>query len=486
MNADGEKKYILAIDQSTSNTKAVLFSQSGKLVDRVDVPHRQIVVGSLVEHDAEEIYQNTLLAVKRLIDKDGERRTQIKACGITNQRETAICFDIKSGKPVYNAIVWQDGRATEQTDRVETERSYVKKVTGLNLSPYFSAPKYAWIIENIKEAQECAKKGDIRCCNVDAWLVFKLTGNFKTDVTNASRTLILDLETLSYDEKMLSLFGLKREFLPKIACSDELFGYTDFEGLLPEKVPIKGVMGDSHAALFANTEKVGGIKATFGTGTSLMLNVGDKRISNCPTSVVESVAYSKNGKAYYAIEGNINYSGAVMNKVIDLGLAQSVREIATAATSVEDSGGVYLVPAFSGLSAPYWDENARAVICGMSASTKKEHILRAAEEAVAYQIKDVFEEIKRCDIAINGIYADGGATRDDFLMGFVSDILDVTVSVSSVEELSAFGVAAIAAASEEFYGGKTYKTVQPKMSEEKRQTLYGGWKDAVAKAITNK
>lgn len=479
-----KKSYILAIDQSTSNTKAVLFSNSGELIDRVDVPHKQIIKNDLVEHDAEEIYNNTIKAVKGLLSFHPDKKSDIVSVGITNQRETAVCFDIKTGKPLYNAIVWQDGRAKDVVKRLEKEKAYIRRVTGLNLSPYFSAPKYAWIKENVEKAAECAKSGDLRCCNIDAWLIYKLTGEYKTDITNASRTLLLDLDTLSYDEKMVSMFGLKQEFLPKVCFSDELFGYTDFEGLFDKKLPIKGVIGDSHAALFANTEKIGGIKATFGTGTSLLLNVGESRMDGNNPSIVESIAFSHNGKAYYGIEGNINYSGAVMNKVIDLGLAQNVKEIAKLASSIDDNDGVYLVPAFSGLSAPYWDDNARAVICGMNASTKREHILRAAEEAVAYQIKDVFVEIEKSGGKIDKIYADGGATKDKFLMQFVSDILGVEVCVSLVEELSAFGAAALSSGEKEFFDGKSYVSVSPKMEEKKKDMLYNGWKEAVKKALS--
>ncbi len=479
-----EKSYILAIDQSTSNTKAVLFSNLGELIDRYDVPHRQIVKGDRVEHDAEEIYRNTICAVRELVARNLDKKARISSVAITNQRETAVCFDIKTGEPLYNAIVWQDGRAKKEAERLEKDADYIRRATGLKLSPYFSAPKYVWIKENVEKARLCAERGDFRCCNIDAWLLFKLAGEYKTDITNASRTLLFNLDTLSYDEKILSAFGLKKEFLPEICYSDELFGYTDFEGIFEKKLPIKGVAGDSHAALFANTDEVGGIKATFGTGTSLLLNVGEKRMTGENSSVVESVAFSKNGKVFYGIEGNINYSGAVMNKVIDLGLAKNVKEIASSAASIDGNDGVYLVPAFSGLSAPYWDDKARAVICGMNASTKREHILRAAEEAVAYQIKDVFEEIKICGGKIEKIYADGGATKDKFIMQFVSDLLGIEVSVSLVEELSAFGVAALAAGDAKFFLGKSYVSVSPKMEESQKDMLYRGWKQAVQKALS--
>ena len=481
------EKYVLTIDQSTSQTKAMLFSEKGALMDRVDVKHRQITnEKGFVEHDADEIYKNTILAVKKLVDRNADKKDGIMCVGITNQRETAVCFDVKTGMPVYNAIVWQDGRAKDVTDKLSNKKPYFKNATGLNLSPYFSAPKYAWIINNVEKARELAKSGDLRCSNVDSWLLYKLTGEYKTDFTNASRTLLFNLDKLSYDETALQAFGLKKEFLAKPCPSDELFGYTDFEGIFDRKLPISAVMGDSHAALFANSEKVGAVKATFGTGTSLMQNVGTRRMENVPVSLVESVAFSFGGKAFYCVEGNINYSGALMQRLVEMGFAENVAEISNLAKTVDGNGGVYFVPAFSGLSAPYWDENARAVLCGMSASTTKAHICRAAEEAIAFQIEDVFAEMEKNGKSAEYIYADGGATKDKLLMRLVADLTDKEVYVSSIEELSAFGVAKLAIRSAEFGKNNEYSVVSPKKEKEERTRLLSGWQEAVGKALTNK
>jgi len=486
--------YILAIDQSTAGTKALIFDKNGRPLARHDVPHRQIVNQlGWVEHDAQEIFSNVCLAAKECIQASGIDPAQIKAVGLSNQRETVVCWDRVSGKPVYNAIVWQCPRAAELTERISHLAPDIRSKTGLNLSPYFSAPKAAWILENVAEARCLQDEGRLCVGTIDSWMIFNLTEEhcFKTDYSNASRTSLLNLDSLDWDDELIELFSLKRESLPELCHSDCIFGYTDFGGLLPEKVPIASSMGDSHAALFANACFGEGMaKATFGTGTSVMMNVGNKR-SVCPSQgIVESIAWAFEGQVIYALEGNINYSGAIIRWLVnDLELISASRESGIIASQVENTGGVYLVPAFSGLGAPYWLSDVRAILCGMSSATKKAHVVRAAEEAIAYQIRDITDVMASCGFSLSELCVDGGATRDKFLMKFVADILNVPLKIACIEELSAAGAAYMAALrmgiaeKAALFSDSNHSLLTPSMETERRDQFYDGWKKAVAMAI---
>ena len=490
--------YILAIDQSTAGTKGIVFTAAGELVARADLPHRQITnEKGWIEHDPEEILSNTLAVCRKAVEKAKIDPAAVRAVGISNQRETVVCWDRASGKPVYNAIVWQCGRAAPITDRMADRTEEVRRTTGLQLSPFFSAAKYAWILENVPQASELARSGRLCCGNIDSWLVFHLCAGhpFKTDYSNASRTQLLNLDALDWDPRMIELFGLKREMLAEICYSDSVFGTTTLGDLLPAAVPVCGVLGDSHAALFANgCHQPFTAKATFGTGTSVMMNAGDRRPRPRSNGVVESLAWGIGGKVSYVLEGNINFSGAITKWLVnDLQLIASSRESGELAQRVPDTGGVYLVPAFAGLGAPYWKSDARALLCGMTAATRKEHVVRASEEAIAYQIKDIVQEINNCcDAPLSALCVDGGATRDRFLMGFVSDILGIEIRISEVEELSAAGVAYLASISagccdsETIFGRVRHVTQTPEMDEETRSRLYGGWKHAVSILMNEK
>ncbi len=489
--------YILSIDQSTAGTKAILFTAEGELVSRTDIPHRQITnEKGWVEHDPAEIYQNTVKACKRVVEESKLDKALIKAVAISNQRETAVCWNKETGEPVYNALVWQCGRAMDITQEMEKagKAELVRRVTGLNLSPFFSAPKFTWIVRNVPAAKELLKADKLYCGNVDAWLLYKLTGGkeFKTDYSNASRTELLNLDTLQWDPDMVELFEIKRSALPEIQFSDSLFGYTSLEGLFDTPVPVHAMMGDSHAALYANgCHSSFTAKATFGTGTSVMMNAGLERPKAASKGVVESLAWGIGGKVNYSLEGNINYSGAIIKWLAeDLKLIANAKESEEIAASVESTNGVYLVPAFSGLGAPYWNNEARAIICGMSASTKKEHIVRAALEAIAFQIKDIVEELNTCcQNPLQKLCVDGGATRNQFLMQFVADLLNVDLAVSKIEELSAAGVAYLAsiasgcAAPETIFRRGLHTAMSPVMTEEQRKKHYDGWKNAVGMLI---
>ena len=491
-------EYILAIDQSTAGTKGIVFTARGELVARADLPHRQITNDrGWIEHDPEELLHNTIEVCRRAVEKAGILTEDIRAVGISNQRETAVCWDRSTGKPVYNAIVWQCGRAASITASLGDAAERVRQVTGLQLSPFFSAAKYAWTLKNVERAAALAAEGKLCCGTVDSWLIFRLTKekSFKTDYSNASRTQLLNLDTLQWDDEMISLFGLEKKMLAEVCDSDSIFGHTALGGLLARPVPICAVMGDSHAALFANgCHRPFTAKATFGTGTSVMMNAGGSRPAPNSRGVVESLAWSIDGKVDFVLEGNVNYSGAIIKWLAnDVGLLENSRQSGQLARQISDTGGVYLVPAFSGLGAPYWHSSARAMLCGMTTATRKEHIVRAAEEAIAYQIKDILEELNACcAVPLSSLCVDGGATNDDFLMDFTADILGIDIHISEVEELSAAGVAYLASiragcADKEIIFGKTrHRLKHPQMEKRTREHLYAGWKSAVSMLINAK
>ncbi len=468
--------FILSIDQSTSATKALLWDINGKLLSRKDIPHQQITNDlGWVEHNPMEIYLNTLKAIKFL----GE--TDIAVLGISNQRETAVCWDRETGLPLYNAIVWQCARATDVVENIDA--AMVREKTGLQLSPYFSAAKFGWMAKHVKAVQAAMEKGTACFGTVDSWLIFKLTGAFKTDYSNASRTQLLNLHTLKWDEDLVGAFGLQMNCLPEICMSDSLFGMTDLSGLLAKSIPLHGVMGDSHAALFGNQcFAFDTAKATYGTGSSVMMNAGTDYLTP-PDGVVTSLAWGLDNQVTYVLEGNINYTGAVTKWLVeDVELVLSSKEAGTIARTVDSTGGVYLVPAFSGLGAPYFNSDARAALVGMNRATKKAHIVRAAEECIAYQIKDVVEAM---GAPLSVLRADGGPTRDQFLMQFQADMLNIPIEISETEELSGLGAAYCAAIGaglntrETLFKNQTRRTITPTMKSEQRRALYEGWKNAI-------
>jgi glycerol kinase len=496
-----EGRCILGIDQSTSGTKALLFDQAGNIVVRADVPHAQHYPRpGWVEHDAEEIFANTLRAAKEAIDASGVAPASIAAVAVSNQRETAVVWSRKSGKPVHNAVVWQCRRGADICGRLEAAGAApaVKEKTGLVLSPYFSASKIAWILEDVPGAREAADSGELLCGTVDSWLVWKLTSGavHATDYSNASRTQLFNLSTLDWDGDLLRLFGIPRSMLAELRFSDETFGRTDLGGLLPAPVPITGVMGDSHAALFGQCCFSRGMaKATYGTGSSIMMNIGGRRALS-ERGLVTSIAWGMGGKVEYVFEGNINCAGSTIQWLVeDLALIASAKEAGSLALSVPDAEGVYLVPAFVGLGAPYWDSGARASITGMTRGTKKAHVVRAAEESIAYQIKDILDlMVSESGADLRELRVDGGPTKDAFLMQFQADILDIPVARSAVEELSATGAARMAGLAVGFWqdkeelnalrrGAETYRR---SMGGDRAARLYAGWKEAVSRTLSGR
>lgn len=479
-------KTVLAIDQSTSGTKALLFDERGELLGRHDLPHEQKINSQgWVSHDPMEIYRNALAAVKALLEETAADPASIAALGISNQRETALVWDRDTGLPVADAVVWQCARAQGICDRIQNQGELVRQKTGLNLSPYFPAAKWAWLLENTPDLA-----GKNLCAGtIDAWLVYKLTGGkvFATDYSNASRTQLFNLTTLEWDEELCKLFGVPVEILPQVRFSDGDFGQTDLEGLLSHPVPIRGVLGDSHGALFGQgCHKPGMIKATYGTGSSVMMHIGGKPVFS-QQGVVTSLAWGMAGKVSYVLEGNINYTGAVTKWVVeDLGLLSSSKEAGPVAQQADPSDTTYLIPAFTGLGAPYWDSGAKGVLCGMSRTTGRAEIVRAAEECIAYQIADVIQAMgQEAGVEIDQLRVDGGPTKDRYLMQFQSDILGIPVAVPEREELSAMGAAfcaGIAAGvySKEVFQGVRRQNYTPQMKEETCQAKYAGWKQAVA------
>jgi glycerol kinase len=491
--------FILAIDQSTSGTKAIVFDESAKLICRSTVEHRQFYPNpGWVEHDAAEIYQKTLQAVGEVIENSHIDKSQIQAVSITNQRETALIWDKNTGTPVYHAIVWQCQRAGAICKDIASGglSKIIKGKTGLILSPYFSAPKMKWILDNVSGVREKAESGSLLFGTMDSWLIWNLTGGkiHATDFSNASRTLLFNIHDLEWDQELLDIFTIPRSMMPEVKFSNEIFGHTSCGGVLPGEIPISGVMGDSHAALFGqNCFNKGMAKATYGTGSSIMMNIGGKPLDS-ESGIVTSIAWGMNRKVDYVFEGNINCTGATIKWLVDdLKLLASSKEAGSIAASIDDTDGVYLVPAFVGLGAPYWDSEARASITGMTRGTGKAHLVRAAEESIAYQIKDIIDlMICESSASLGELRVDGGPTKDDFLMQFQSDMLGVDVIRNRIEELSALGSAYMAGLAvgiwqnlQEIQSLRIQDAVfHSRMDDSKRTKLYHGWKNAVEQTLS--
>lgn len=495
---DGQKmkKYILGIDQSTQGTKALLFDENGKMLCRTDLVHRQLVNDrGWVEHDPEEILRNTVQIVKDLVEKAGIDRADILGVGLSNQRETGVVWNRETGKPLYSAIVWQCGRAKNICDEIE-RRGYADKIkerTGLNLSPYFTAGKIAWVLQNVPEARLLSGTGKLGCGTIDSWLINRLTleKNYKTDYSNASRTQMFNIHTLQWDEEVCGCFGIRTTDLAEVCESDSLFGTTDFLGYLPKPIPIHCVLGDSHGALFGQgCHKKGMVKTTYGTGSSVMMNIGTVPVLS--KNIVTSIAWKMNGKVDYVLEGNLNYTGATITWLKDdIRLLSSSKESGPLAQKANPNDTTYIVPAFSGLGAPYWDANAKACIVGITRSTGRNEIVKAAEESIAYQIADIINVMEEdSGIVISQLKVDGGPTRDNFLMQFQSDIIHKEVTVPEGEELSGIGVAYCAGIAlglfdkEKVFSQMRSNSYLPQMDEETRAKKYSGWKNAVIKSLS--
>ena len=488
-------KYILSVDQSTQGTKAMLFDADGKMICRRDLPHRQIISpDGWVSHDPEEIYANVLGCARQVIVDSSVCPSEIAAIGISNQRETTVAWNRDTGRPACPAIVWQCARAKDVGARVEATGIglLILEHTGIPISPYFPASKMAWRLENVDVAKQWAAEGKLLFGTIDSWLVYCMTRGscHKTDYSNASRTQLFNIHTLTWDAEICRAFGIDPTCLPEVTDSDAVFGMTDLDGILPGQVPICGVLGDSHGALFGQgCIHRGMTKATYGTGSSIMMNIGQKAAVS-KNGLVTSLAWKWRGEVSYVMEGNINYTGAVISWLQkDVGLFASAGESEPLARSANPDDTTYLVPAFSGLGAPYWSSNARAAFIGMSRTTGRAELVKAAVECIAYQIADVVRVMEAdSGISVPVLKVDGGPTRNSYLMQFQSDLLGASVQVPEAEELSGIGAGYMAGISAGIYdesvlSGLGSRFYSPQMAEEKRMARISGWLDAVHKVI---
>ncbi|GEO59014.1 FGGY-family carbohydrate kinase [Companilactobacillus bobalius] len=486
-------KYLLGIDQSTQGTKVVLVDKDGQILRKVTRNHRQIInKQGWVSHDLREIYQNILFLVRKILDDPQVDSAKIVGLGITNQRETATAWSKSTRKPLSESVVWQCSRAKDVCERIEKTgvgQSIYQK-TGMPLSPYFTASKFTWLLENIPEVQEAAQKGDLCLGTVDSWLIYQLTRgqSFKTEPSNASRTQLMNLKSGDWDDDLLRIFDLKRSYLAKIVDSNDKFGMTDFEGILNHQIPIYGVLGDSQAALFGQRcTKFGDVKSTYGTGSSIMMNIGSKPVMSS-NGLITSVAWKINGQSNYVLEGNVNYSGAVIKWLKDdLGLIEHSAETEEMAYHANKSDKTYLVPAFTGLGAPYWNDDATGTIVGMTRKTRKNEVVKAGLESIAYQINDILQLMKKdTGGQINILKVDGGATSNNYLMQFQCDLLQSVLKIPNVEELSVLGAVFLAGLQLDLYDENVlqeaieYRCFEPKMAVNECNEKVQGWKKAVS------
>ena len=487
-------KYILAVDQSTQGTKGLLFDADGILIGRADRPHRQIINDlGWVSHDPMEIRANTLAVCKDVVEKCNINKDDIVAMGISNQRETTVAWNKETGESICHAIVWQCARAVGECEKRADLAEQVRLSTGMNLSPYFPASKMCWIMENVPEAKALAENGKLAFGTVDSWLVYSLSREkyHKTDYSNASRTQLFNINTLQWDTEICRAFGIPMEALPQVVMSDSCFGMTDLGGYLNAPIPIHGVLGDSHGALFGqDCRKPGQIKATYGTGSSVMVNIGTEPKFSAK-GLVTSLAWGMNGRVEYVFEGNLNYTGAVMTWLKkDVGLIQTDKEATDMAYAANHNDRTYFVPAFSGLGAPYWDSHATALLTGVSRTTGRNEIAKACLECIAYQITDLTDLVQQeAGIALDALRVDGGPTASEYLMQFQSDMAQLTVQVPNLQELSGMGAAYAAGIAAGLYDPEgVYSHVQrrayePKMTKQERQERYDGWKNAVKQTL---
>lgn len=492
--------YILAIDQSTSGTKAILFNRRGKLVNRKTIAHQQFYPqAGFVEHNPLEIFENTCNAVSQLLADQQLTENEIAGIAITNQRETALIWNKTTGLPVANAAVWQCQRGAQLCADLKSKgyEDLIRSKTGLLIDPYFSASKLSWIMQHTPGLKAQAERGELLLGTMDCWLLWKLSGGkvHATDHSNACRTMLFNIHTLDWDEELIALFGLNRNMFPKICFSDEIAGYNEAGVLFKTPKPIAGLIGDSHGALFGQTcFKPGMAKATYGTGSSIMMNIGTQPL-NAPPGLVTSVGYGSGKQIFYVFEGNIHCTGDTLNWLKnDVGLIEHASETEALANSVADNNGVYFVPAFVGLGAPYWDNQARACLSGMGRNTTKAHIVRAALESIAFQVNDLISLMEENGgIPLKELRVDGGPTRNCFLMQFQSDLLQQDVSPSEIEEASALGSAYMAGLAFGFWKNPEElvqlrvigKSFQAKQNKTEVDELVSGWKKAVARARLN-
>lgn len=488
------KKYIGALDLGTTSVRFILFDKNTNIISSHQLEHRQIFPQEgWVEHDPLEIWQNTTKVMQIAVEKAKISDSEIAAIGITNQRETSVIWNQKTGKPYHNAIVWQDTRTEKICDDLKENQELIRQKTGLPIATYFSATKIKWMLENVAGLKENAEKGNALCGTIDSWIIWKLTGGIHiTDVTNASRTMLMDLKTLCWDKELLELFGIPENMLPKIHSSSEVYG--TIKNIFSRKIPIAGILGDQQAALFGQTcfEK-GDAKNTYGTGCFLLMNTG-RKIVHSKNGLLTTVGYQlKKEKPIYAIEGSVAIAGSLVQWMRDnLNLIKRSAEINDLAEQVQDNGGVYFVPAFSGLFAPHWNGKARGTIIGLTHFANKNHLARAVLESIAFRTRDVFEAMQKdAGLQITSLKVDGGMTVSDLLMQFQADILNAEVILPKVGETTALGAAYAAGLAVGFWqdlaelkqNWKERTRWQPEIADADRKRLYNKWKKAVLRSL---
>lgn len=490
------KRYILALDQGTTSSRAILFDKKGNIISLSQKEFTQIYPHpGWIEHNPEEIWKTQIEAAKEAIQKVGLSPSDIASIGITNQRETTVLWDKNTGRPVYNAIVWQCRRTADLCDKIKAAglSDYIRENTGLIVDAYFSATKIKWILDNVEGVRQRAEKGDILFGNIDSWLVWKLTGGklHITDYTNASRTMLFNIKSLKWDENLLKELNIPSSILPEVRQSSEIYGNTDKE-LFGEEIPISGIAGDQQSALFGQLcFQEGMVKNTYGTGCFMLMNTGDKIVKS-QNGLITTIAWGIDNKVEYAIEGSIFSAGAAVQWLRDeLKIIHDAADSDYFASKVDDTNGVYLVPAFTGLGAPYWDMHARGIIVGLTRGVNRNHIIRATLESIAYQTKDVIDAmINDSEINLTTLRADGGAASNNFLMQFQSDILNANIEIPEVTETTALGVAYLAGLAVDFWKSKgeivqnwgINRKFKPMMTPKMREKLYAGWKKAVERS----
>ncbi len=500
----GDRRFVGAIDQGTTSTRFMIFDRAGNVVGMHQLEHRQIYPKpGWVEHDPLEIWEKTQIVVKGALEKSGVSPDELAAIGITNQRETTVVWNRRTGQPYHNAIVWQDTRTDKICSDLAAEggQDRFREKVGLPLATYFSGPKIKWLLDNVPGLREAAEEGDAIFGNMDTWLIWNLTGGpdvgaHVTDVTNASRTMLMNLQTLDWDDEMLQVMGIPKQMLPQIRPSSDpdFYGLTRPDGPFGAEVPVAGDLGDQQAALMGQAcYEVGEAKNTYGTGCFLLMNTGQRPILS-KSGLLTTLAYKLGDQpAHYALEGSVAIAGALVQWLRDnLGIISSSAQVEELARSVEDNGGIYFVPAFSGLFAPYWRSDARGLIIGLTRYVNKGHIARAALEATAYQTREVLEAMEKdSGLRLKSLKVDGGMVRDELLMQFQADILGVSVVRPKVSETTSLGAAYAAGLAVGFWSGlddlksnwQADKAWEPHMETETKERLFAGWKKAVQRTF---
>lgn len=486
--------YILSIDQGTTSSRAILFNENGEIAGVAQREFKQhFPKGGWVEHDANEIWTSVLSVMASVLNENNVSASQIKGIGITNQRETTVVWDKNTGRPIYNAIVWQSRQTQHICDELKNaghEETFRNK-TGLLLDPYFSGTKVKWILDKVEGAREKAEKGDVLFGTIDSWLVWKLSGGrtHVTDYSNASRTLMYNIHDLQWDDELLEILDVPKAMLPEVKPSSEVYCETIDYHFFGQKVPIAGIAGDQQAALFGQAcFERGDVKNTYGTGGFMLMNTGEEAVVS-DNGLLTTIAYGIDGKVNYALEGSIFVSGSAIQWLRDgLRMINSAPQSEDYAKRVDSTEGVYVVPAFVGLGTPYWDSEARGAIFGITRGTEKEHFIRATLESLCYQTRDVIEAMAQdSGIDVNNLRVDGGAVKNNFLMQFQADLVNINVERPEINETTALGAAYLAGIATGFWKDKSEisrqwkleKSFEPAMDEKESSRLYKGWKKAV-------